>query len=204
MKKKLLTALVCALTATSAVLGQHTQSITFSGPSVWFPGTTISLDVYLTFSGYNALGLSYWLEVQNEVAPFIAITHIQYFTFPPPNQQPPYPIPFTGGWSNGFMSDTFDLGASVNNPSDPVVPGTYHINTITLSLGTGAPDAVYTIRTTSQSPRLSEVTDTDFNDNNIVPPGTFVIIGGIPEPSTLALLGFAAAFGALAYRRRNR
>ncbi len=83
--------------ATSAVLGQqHTQSITFSGPSVWTPGTTVNLDVFLTFGGYNAIGLSYWLEVQSALAPYITITNIQWFTFPQ-HGQPVYPIFFTGG-----------------------------------------------------------------------------------------------------------
>jgi hypothetical protein len=48
------------------------------------------------------------------------------------------------------------------------------------------------------------VTDTDFNDNNIIPAGGFVIRFGIPEPSTLSLLGLAiAGFGLMAYRRHN-
>lgn len=202
MKQKVLTAIICALTATGAVSGQHTQSITFSGPSAWVPGTTVSLDVFLTFSGYNAFGPSYWLEVSNAMAPYISITNVQSFTFPNADQYT-YPILFnsTSGASSGYMAETADLGGTYNPPTF-VVPGTYHISTITFSLAANAPNVSFTMRTTSQTPRISEVTDTDFGDNNIIPPGMF-IVGIIPEPSTLALLSFAAV-GALVYRRRNR
>lgn len=205
MRKTLLTGIVCAWT-TSAVFGQqHQQSITFSGPSEWIPGTSVSLDVSLTFSGYNALGLSYWLEVQNPLAQYITITNIQWFTFPQ-HGQPQYPISFEGGIVVGqYGSEQFDLGGTVTNPqSKSVPPGTYQVNTITFSLDPNAPTGSFILRTMATSPRISEVTDTDFNDNNIIPPGTFVI-NVVPEPSALALLSFAAVgSGVSIYRRRNR
>jgi PEP-CTERM motif len=204
MKKTFLTAVICALTATSAVFGQHQQSITFSGPSEWTPGTTVSLDVSLTFSGYNALGLSYWLEAQNPLAQYITITNIQWFTFPQ-HGQPVYPINFEGGIVvGGYGGEQFDLGGEPGNPPGFIGPGTYHINTITFSLAPNAPTGSFILRSGVTSPRISEVTDTDFNDNNILPPGTFVI-NVVPEPSTLALLSFAVVgSGQLIYRRRNR
>jgi hypothetical protein len=88
--------------ATSAVFGQHTQSINFSGPTVWTPGTTVTVDDFLTFSGYNAYGLSYWLEVQSAVAPYVAITDIQFIEFPRP-QPPPFPILFTTAEAMGTV-----------------------------------------------------------------------------------------------------
>lgn len=199
MKKTLLTAIICATTATSAIFGQHTQSISFSGPSVWMPGTTVNLDVFLTFSGYNAYGLSYWLEVQNALAPYLAITDIQWFTFLG-HGQPIYPILFTGGGDPGYSRETFDLGGSAF--PDYIPSGTYHVTTITFSLADNAPNGTFTMLTTSHNPVPSIVTDTDFNDNAI-PTASFTITV-VPEPSTFALLGLAAVGSCtLIYRRRK-
>ena len=132
MKKTLLAASICAIMASSAVYGQHTQSFSFTGPSTIDITTTntFTLSVNLTFSGYSALGLSYWLEVQNALAPFLTITHITDFIFvdgPPP----PVPIPFMMG-GGGYDGEGPDLGnSSVNNP---VPPGTYHIADLTFTL----------------------------------------------------------------------
>ena len=200
MKKTVLTAIICALTATGAVFGQHTQSMSFSGPTQWVPGTTVNLDASLTFSGYNAYGLSYWLEVSNAVAPYLAITDIQWFTFPN-HGQPIYPILFTGGGDPGYSTETFDLGGS-DNPPNFTPPGTYHVTTITFSLAAGAPNGSYTMLTTIHNPLSSAVADTDFNDNDI-PHASFTITV-VPEPSTLALLSFAAVgSGLLIYGRRK-
>ena len=92
--------------------------------------------------------------------------------------------------------------AQVSGPLGIIPPGTTLINTITFSLAAGAPIGSYTLRTTTDSPRSSEVTDTDFNDNAINPPGTFVFTV-VPEPSTLALIAVTAVSGVLMYRRRN-
>lgn len=201
MKKTLLTAIICATTVISPLFGQQTQTMSFSGPTQWTPGTPVNLDASLTFSGYNAIALSYWLEVPNAIAPYLEITDIQYFTWS--SQPPPLPIPFnsTDGADGGYMAEPSDLGAGGNSTA----PGTYHVTTVTFSLAAGAPNGSYTMLTTSLFPRQSLVTDTDFNDNHpINPPGTFVF-QVVPEPSTLALLGLAAMGSAvLIYRRRNR
>jgi len=199
MKKTLLTAIVCGMTAITPLFGQHTQSMSFSGPSVWMPGTTVNLDVFLTFSGYNAYALSYWLEVSNAVAPYLAITDIQWFTFPD-HGQPIYPILFTGSGDPGYSRETFDLGGSAYPNYIP--PGTYHVTTITFSLASNAPNGAFTMLTTSHNPVPSIVTDTDFNDNAI-PTASFTITV-VPEPSTFALLGLAAVGSCtLIYRRRK-
>jgi hypothetical protein len=100
------------------------------------------------------------------------------------------------------MVETCDLGATTNDLMLPL-PGTYHITDITFMLAPGTPLGMYDLRSTTHSPRISEVTDTDFNDNNIVPAGSFMI-NIVPEPSTLALLSLATAgLGLMAYRRRK-
>jgi hypothetical protein len=61
---------------------------------------------------------------------------------------------------------------------------------------------MYDLRSTTTSPFTSEVTDTDFNDNNL--PAAHFTINIVPEPSTLVLLGLGAAgSGLVAYRRRK-
>ena len=50
---------------------------------------TITLDISLTFAGYNSYGLSFWLEAQNGIASFLAHHSITYGTaFPDPTQNP--------------------------------------------------------------------------------------------------------------------
>ena len=186
-------------------LGQHTQSLSFNVLGPITPGSTFNVSVSLTFSGYSAFGLSYWLEVDNALAPFLSITGVTYFTFPDPNQTSPNPAPFSStiGSTAGFMLETRDLGATVNDPNVKMVPqGTYHITDLQFTLAAGAPSGTYTVRSTSVNPRISEVTDTTFSDNNIIPAGSFVIV--VPEPSTFALLVTAIGFGFLAYRRQKQ
>ena len=65
-----------------------------------------------------------------------------------------------------------------------------------------APAINFIIQSTTVSPHASEVSDTKFNDHNIVPAaqyGVFVI----PEPTTLALIGMTAVGGAFIARRRR-
>lgn len=81
------------------------------------------------------------------------------------------------------MCETNDLGATTN-PNFPIPPGTYHIANVTFSLAPNAPPGTYTLRSTTVSPRISEVTDQNMNDNNIDPTGSIVLnVTATPTPT---------------------
>ena len=83
-----------------------------------------------------------------------------------------------------------------------VPPGTYHVMDLTFMLAPGTPLGMYDLRSTTSNPRISEVSDTDFNDNPL--PAAHFTINIVPEPSTVALLSLAGiSSGLVAYRRRK-
>jgi PEP-CTERM motif len=198
MKNAFLAVIICAMTTISPLFGA--QSLSFTGPSTIDITTTntFTLSVNLTFSGYNAVGLSYWLEVQNALASFLTITNVTHYP-PFPGGPDPVPISFTTGGDPGYS--TTSAGFDGINMSG-VTPGTYHIADMTFMLAPGTPLGMSDLRSTTASPRTSEVTDTDFNDNNL--PAAHFTINIVPEPSTLSFLGLAAVgSGFMAYRRRR-
>jgi PEP-CTERM motif len=181
MKKTLLITMI-GLTTACSVFAQESATLSITGQSSWVPGTSITLSVQDTYTNLGgSYGLSYWLQVDSTVAPFLTITGLIHFTFPH-GYNGPFPILFD---ANGI--DTVDLGGT----SDTLIPdGSYHVTDITFALAAGAPVGTYTLRTTTALPRASIQTDANFNDVAI-PQASFVFTV-VPEPSTLPLLGIGA------------
>ena len=174
---------------------QPSQSLSFTAPQIWLPGTTITLTTNLTFSGYNSVGLSYWLEVPTAIAPFLTISGVTYSTtFPDPTQTTPNPAPFNGdagfGARPGYELELRDLGSTINDFGNVPGPGTYQINTIQITIAAGAPPGTYTLFSTINSPRISAVTSfdgTNFEDNDIVPSGSFTFSTAATAPAITSM-----------------
>src|SRR5438132_7814045 len=139
MKRKLLAAIICAITATSSLFGQaHMQSLSFTGPSAIDITTTNTfiLRVDLTYSGYNAFGFSYWLDVQEALGPFLSIIAVTHY---PPFAGGPDPVPiFFNNCGGGYCGESQGLGGG-GSPMKQVPHGTYHVMDLTFMLAPGTP-----------------------------------------------------------------
>ncbi len=210
--KKLFLILVCSTLAAAGALAQSqsltlTTSGTGSTSGMFNTGSSFSLDTSLTFTGFTSNGLSYWLQVPTALAPFITITSEQYFTFTDSNNPGPKTFVSSSGAAVGFLSDqgasdSGDLGATSVSSAFDVPAGTYLVTTISFSLSSSAPLGTYTIRTTTLSPKISEVGDNTFVAHNF--PGSLYTITVVPEPSTIALLVGGVGLLAARFIRRTR
>ncbi len=215
MKRTALITFVCVMTACGAAFGQQKLSFNDNNGTptagTYGPNDVFSINVSVRYRGYDSLGLSYWLEVQNALAPNISITNVTYFTFLDPNQSGPNPALFntTVGARPGYLTETRDLGATAANISTSVPPGTYLVASIQFTLNGAAP-GTYLLKSTTVSPHASEVSDTNFVSHNL-PASTYRLtvasagaLMSVPEPTTWSLLGLGATgFGLAAYRRRR-
>ena len=176
-------------------------SLSFSGPSTWAPGTSVTLAVQDTFSIGGSYGFSYWLEVSSIVAPLLTITGETNFPPFPVGNNNSYPLLFNQPGSPGFMGQTGGQGGSTN-PLMLVPDGSYHVMDITFALAAGAPVGTYTLHTTTASPRGSIQVTSDFGDFPF--PQASFIFNVVPEPSTFALIALTGlGTGVLACRRRK-
>ena len=205
MKKTLLiTTIICGMMEAGTGFSQGTQSLTLTpSGTVFMPNDTFTVDVTLTFAGYNSPYFSYWLETAPGTQSFFSITAETYLTFPVGNQSG-WPNNFDFVMPNGVDTGMFathnDLGGVVHDVTMPVPPGTYQVSHISFSI-MGAAPGVYTFYTTSTGPRPSIVSDGGFNDRPI--PRASFSITIVPEPRTFALLALAGAgLALLAYLRR--
>src|ERR1700750_740306 len=87
MKKTLLITIISAITGLGAAYaGNGTQILSFNDGSgtpnvgTYMTNDTITLDIFITFAGYNSPGLSFWFEAQNGIASFLHITSISWGT----------------------------------------------------------------------------------------------------------------------------
>lgn len=211
MKKTLLIALIGLTTTLSSLYATQSLSFSLSGGGIYQSTDNFVLTTTDTFTNFGmSWGLSYWLEVNSALAPFLTITGASYPTpFNDANYAPAptFPVVFTSasGADAGFLSTqeptglmrTVDLGGTGGLTAD----GSYIVTMVTFHLA-NAPAGTYTLKNTTLSPRGSIQVTSDFQDAPFaMTSATFQVV---PEPSTLALLGLAAVGAGMAvYRRRK-
>ena len=205
--KKLILIVVAAVTyALSSAQTSSAQSAQFvfapvSGFENAAPGSSITFSINLVFTGGGTFtdiqGLTYYLQ-QNGAAPFVFTLSGRDLGGSPFND-PTTPNPAAAGNGPALNpSNDTDLGATAD---DPLGDSTYFVANITLSISGTAAAQSYTIQSTDSGNQFSRAFNSNGDDFAIQPGSLTVTV--VPEPSSIALLGFASVgLAVIVYRRR--